>query len=141
MEKGEAASTSRVKPPQIIKNGGGVHEVAVVPEFEVEDARTRSSTGQQNQKMTNNLQAQVLKHEMIQQPRNLQKQHLIKIKRKIICALASIDKNENVDLWLTMGDKLISKVLKHNMTLNAIFSKQIKKVTESSSDTTITPSK
>ena len=35
-----------------------------------------------------------------------------------------------------MGDKLISKVLKPDITLNAIFSKQIKKVKEA-----ITPTK
>ena len=38
-----------------------------------------------------------------------------------------------------MGDKLISEVLKPDMTLNAIFSKQIKKVTENSD--AITPTK
>ena len=38
-----------------------------------------------------------------------------------------------------MGDKLVSKVLKPEMTLNAIFSKQIKKIAESSD--TITPTK
>jgi len=52
---------------------------------------------------------------------------VIKIKRKIICAIASADKNENVDLWLTMGEKKVSKVLLHGQTFVTIFSKQIKK--------------
>lgn len=54
-------------------------------------------------------------------------QKLVKIKRKIICAIASEDKNENIDLWLTMGDKRVCKVLSHGQTLVAIFSKQMKK--------------
>lgn len=40
--------------------------------------------------------------------------------------MASPDKNENIDLWLTVGDKHVMKVLKHGMTLIAIFSKQVK---------------
>ena len=55
----------------------------------------------------------------------------MKIKRKIICAISSSDKNENIDLWLTMGEKRVMKVLKHNMTLVAVFSKQMKKKGES----------
>ena len=52
---------------------------------------------------------------------------LVKIKRKIICALASSDKNENVDYWLTMGHKKIGRVISHEQTLIAIFSKQAKR--------------
>ena len=63
-EKGKSSSIARVKPPQIIQNNGA-YDATVVSEVEQEDARTRSSTGQQNQKMTNNLQAQVLKHEVV----------------------------------------------------------------------------
>ena len=53
---------------------------------------------------------------------------MVKIKRKIICAISSADKNENIDLWLTMGEKRVSKVLKHNSTLVAVFSKQMKRI-------------
>lgn len=55
------------------------------------------------------------------------KQKVTKIKRKIICAIGSSDKNENVDYWLTVGDKKVMKVLTNGMTLVAIFSKQMKK--------------
>ena len=41
--------------------------------------------------------------------------------------MASQDKNENVDLWLTMGEKLVKKVLKNDKTYVAVFSKQMKK--------------
>jgi len=54
-------------------------------------------------------------------------QKMVKIKRKIICAIASVDKNENVDFWLTIGNKKVSRILQKGMTLEAIFSKQIKK--------------
>ena len=32
----------------------------------------------------------------------------MKIKHKIICAISSKDKNENVDLWLNLVDKRVS---------------------------------
>ena len=52
---------------------------------------------------------------------------VVKIKRKIICALATTDKNENIDMWLTMAEKKVSEVLSHQQTLVAVFSKQPKK--------------
>ena len=54
-------------------------------------------------------------------------QKVVKIKRKIICTVATTDKNENIDLWLTIADKKVARVLKNNQTLVAIFSKQMKK--------------
>ncbi len=52
---------------------------------------------------------------------------MVKIKRKIICAIATADKNENIDLWLTIADKKVAQVLEHNQTLVTVFSKQMKK--------------
>lgn len=52
---------------------------------------------------------------------------VMKIKRKIICAIATAEKNENIDMWLTLPDKQVIKVLKHDMHLVAVFSKQVKK--------------
>jgi len=92
-----------------------------------DDARTRSSTDQQNPTNSNNLKA------LVERPQHLQleTQKVVKIKRKIICAVATADKNENIDVWLTMPDKKISKVLKHGQQLIAIFSKQLKQTEKS----------
>ena len=66
---------------------------------EADDARTRSSTYQKTQQMSSKLKAQAKKFELQNEP---SKPSVIKIKHKIICAIASKDNNENVDLWLNL---------------------------------------
>jgi serine/threonine protein kinase len=51
---------------------------------------------------------------------------LKRIKKKIICALRSEDANENVDVWLTIAEKPMQPILKHNMKLAAVFAKSVK---------------
>ena len=36
---------------------------------------------------------------------------MVRIKHKVICALRSEEQNENIDLWLTIHDKPVGKVL------------------------------
>lgn len=81
----------------------GVYDVMPDKHSQQEDARTRSSTNPLNLQMNSNLSAHASRLEA--QTTSGSKQKLVKIKRKIVCAIASTDKNENVDLWLTMGSK------------------------------------